>query len=79
MAVTPTQLRADLFHLLDHVLETGEPLEVRRKGRTLKIIVEQPVGKLERIKPNPNAFVGDPEDLVDFSPSEWDPDQQLAP
>ena len=79
MAVTPTQLRADLFHLLDQVLETGEPLEIKRHGRMLRLTVDQPESKLSRIKPNPDAFIGDPEDLVEFSPSEWDPDRALNP
>ena len=77
--VTPTQLRADLFHLLDRVLETGEPLEIKRNGRILKLVVEQPVDKLSRIRPRKDAFLGDPEDLIDLKVWEWDVEQNLNP
>jgi hypothetical protein len=33
--VTATDLRKDLFRILDRMAETGEVLRVRRKGRTL--------------------------------------------
>lgn len=33
MSVTPSQLRADIYRLLEEVLETGVPLEVERGGR----------------------------------------------
>ncbi len=36
--VTPTQLRANLFQILDEVLESGEPCEVIRGKRTLRIV-----------------------------------------
>lgn len=77
--MTPTQLRADLFHLLDLVLETGEPLEIRRKGRVLKIVSVDAGDKLGRIRPRRDLIVGDPEALVDPPPSEWEPDRALNP
>lgn len=39
MKITISQLRADIYNLLDHVLESEVPLEVERNGRLLKIIV----------------------------------------
>jgi len=79
VAVTPTRLRADLFHLLDQVLETGEPLEINRKGRTLRVVVDQPASKLSRIRPNPDAYVGEPEELIGSSPSEREPERTPSP
>jgi len=35
--ITPTELRKNLYQLLDRVIETGEPLRVDRKGATLVI------------------------------------------
>lgn len=65
--VTPTQLRADIYNLLDEVLETGVPLEIKKGGKKLRIV---PVGKVDKFKnliPHPNAVEGDPEDLVDIN------------
>ena len=73
MTVTASVLRKDIYHLLDQVLATGKPLEVKRKSGVVKIVAEQKPGKLERLKKN-NCIKGDPEDLVhsDWS-GEWNP------
>ena len=64
MGITPTELRKNLYRLLDEVIETGEPLEVERKGRRLRIIAEPEGGKkLDRLVKH-DCIVGDPEDLV---------------
>ncbi len=81
MAVTASQLRADVYRLLDQVLETGVPLEIERGGRRLRIVPAEPTdpagSKLERLKGrgNPDAVIGDPDDLIhmDWS-SYWNPD-----
>lgn len=81
MAVTASQLRADVYRLLDRVLETGEPLEIDRGGRRLRIVpvgADSPVGsKLERLKGrgDPEAVIGDADDLVHMDWSVfWNPD-----
>lgn len=79
-AVSASQLRQDVYNLLDQVLATGEPLEVKRKGRTLRIVPEQTGSKLDRIVPIPDLIVGDPEDLVEIDWSaEWDPERAVNP
>jgi hypothetical protein len=80
MAITASQLRQDVYRLLDHVLSTGEPLEIERKGRLLRLVPDEPVGRLSRIHVHPDAIVGDPEELVssDWS-SEWDQGRALHP
>ena len=67
-------LRADLYKLLDRVLETGEPLEIERRGRVLRIVAERKTAKLDLLKPPTGLIIGDPMDLVhmDWS-SEWKP------
>jgi hypothetical protein len=35
--IKTSNLRADIFHLLDNVIETGRPLEIERKGEILQI------------------------------------------
>lgn len=75
MTVTPSELRANLYRLLDEVLETGIPLEIERKGRHLRIVSDRPASKLDRLVPHPGTVIGDPEDLVEMDWSEyWNPD-----
>ncbi|HEX6513524.1 MAG TPA: hypothetical protein VF157_14570, partial [Chloroflexota bacterium] len=75
-----TELRQNIYQLLDRILETGEPLEVVRRGRRLRIAPEQTGSKLDRLVPHPGFMLGDPEDYVhmDWS-SYWDPDRALEP
>lgn len=40
MKCTATQLRNDIYRILDRILETGEPVEIERGGRKLKIVIE---------------------------------------
>jgi hypothetical protein len=74
-AVNPSELRANIYRLLDQVLETGIPLEVERNGRTLRIVPDQQLPKLARLRPHRDAVVGNAEDLaeLDWSGS-WDRD-----
>lgn len=75
MAVTASQLRQDVYRLLDEVLSTGTPLEIERHGRRLRIVPVDSGSKLDRIKGNPDAIVGDPDDLVHMDWSMyWNPD-----
>lgn len=49
--VSPSKLREDIYNLLDRVLETGDPLEVKRKGQTLLIVPERKKGRMQSIIP----------------------------
>jgi hypothetical protein len=73
--LTATRLRADLYRILDEILETGVPVEIERKGQRLRIEAVRPEDRLARLRPIPGLIIGDPEDLVhiDWS-SEWNPD-----
>lgn len=80
MAVSASQLRQDVYRLLDEVLRTGKPLEIERKGRILRLVPDEPRSRLDRIRAHPEVIVGDPEDLVSIDWSaEWDAEQALAP
>lgn len=71
MKVTASQLRQNVYRLLDEVLESGIPLEIERRGKVLRVVPPDPLpSKLERLIPHPEAIVGDPEDFVhiDWSP-----------
>jgi hypothetical protein len=75
MAITATKLRADIYRLLDEVLETGQPLEIERNGETLVIAPKQELSLWDRLPRREGFIVGDPDELihVDWS-SEWNPD-----
>lgn len=74
MTITPSKLRANLFKLLDQLLETGETLEVRRKGEVIKIVPPKKKSKFERLVAHPDAVDGDLENLVHMDWShEWRP------
>ena len=65
-------LRANLYRLLDRVLETGEPLEIERNGARLRIAPLVRPGRLERLRPHPGFLLGDPEEIVHLDWSgEW--------
>jgi hypothetical protein len=48
--ITPSELRKNLYKLLDQVLLTGEPIEIKRKDKVLKISVEPSKSKLDNLK-----------------------------
>lgn len=74
MVVTASALRQNIYKLLDQVLETGEPLEIERKGRRLRVVPADAQSKLASLVPHPDAIVGDPEDLVHMDwLAEWRP------
>lgn len=74
MTVTASQLRQNVYQLLDNVLETGVPLEIERKGRILEIVPRQRRSKLDNLKPRPDYLLSDPEELVHLDWSDqWRP------
>jgi hypothetical protein len=70
--VTASELRANVYKLLDEVIETGAALEVERKGRLIRIVAEAPRSKLDRLQKRPGFVRGDASSIVhlDWS-SEW--------
>jgi hypothetical protein len=72
MAYSATDLRKDIYKILDRVLETGVAAEIERNGRRLRIVPVEATPPLERLRPIPGLIVGDPALLehVDWS-GEW--------
>ena len=74
MALTASKLRENVYRVLDQVLETGEPVEIERNGRRLRIIVDPADAQtqLRRLVRRPDVVVGDSEEFVhrDWS-DEW--------
>jgi hypothetical protein len=74
MAISASQLRQDVYRLLDQVLATGRPLEIERNGQLLRITPVVASSRLERVVPRPELISGDPRDLVSLDWSgTWQP------
>lgn len=75
LATTASKLRANIYRMLDQVLETGQPLEIERNGKTLVIAPKQEQSIWDRLPRREGFIVGDPDELIhiDWS-SEWNPD-----
>ncbi len=74
MAISASQLRQDVYRLLDEVLRTGRPLEIERNGKLLRIAPVVAASRMERVVTDPELICGDPDDLIsmDWSGS-WQP------
>jgi PHD/YefM family antitoxin component YafN of YafNO toxin-antitoxin module len=75
MALSASKLRANVYRLLDEVLETGKPLEIERNGKILVISAKEKESIWDRLPRRKGAIIGDPDELIhmDWS-SEWNPD-----
>jgi hypothetical protein len=75
LATTASKLRANIYRMLDEVLETGQPLEIQRNGKTLVIAPKEQRSIWDRLPRREGFIVGDPDELIhiDWS-SEWNPD-----
>ena len=71
------KLKQDLYRVLDAVLSEGNPIEIERKGRILKIVPDESTSKLKRLEPH-DAIVGEPESIIDLDWSgEWQEEADL--
>ena len=74
-SLTATQLRRNIYQVLDEILETGIAQEVSRKGRKLLILPAEP--KRRRLEDLPRRSITNCtlDELVATSwESSWDPD-----
>lgn len=65
--VTATELRANIYKLLDEVLATGAPLEIKKGDKRLRIVPVEKADKLQNLVARPEIIQGDPDDLVNIS------------
>jgi hypothetical protein len=65
--VTPTELRKNLYNLLDQVINTGVPLQINRGGNFLQITPVEKINKLDKLVSRPDVIVGNPDDLVSIN------------
>ena len=50
--VTLTELRRNIFRLVDEALATGEPIVVKRRGRTVTVAPDAPASRGRRPAPD---------------------------
>lgn len=75
MGISASKLRANVYRLLDEVIETGRPLEIERNGKILVVAPKEQASIWDRLPRRKGFIVGDPDELIhiDWS-SEWNPD-----
>ena len=72
--ITATELRSNIYNLLDEVLASGIPIEIRKGQGRLRIIRVERIDKLQNLAKRHDVIQGDPEALVDVS---WDDEVRL--
>jgi len=74
--LTASHLRQNIFRILDEVIETGQPVEIERKGRVVRIEAKgQDKSIFEILTPHTGSIVGRPDDLVHVDWLQvWKPD-----
>ena len=78
MAFTLTKLRTHLFQVVDHLIATGDPVEIRRKGYTVKIVLAKKKDKFDNLKRHSTYVKGNSDDLVHMDWScYWDEERNL--
>jgi prevent-host-death family protein len=65
--ITVTELRGNIYKLLDEVLNTGIPIEINKGDKKLRIIPVKTKNKLQNLVSRPNVIRGNPDDLVEIS------------
>ncbi len=77
--LTLTAIRKQIYRIFDQVIETGKPVYVKLKGHIIKIDLNIPQSRTQRLFSQPirkNVVKGDPEDLVEFKAWEWSEDKK---
>lgn len=54
--ITPTELRANIYKLLDEVLETGLPLEIKKGNQRLRTVPVEQVDKFQNLIARPDVI-----------------------
>lgn len=64
--ITLTELRGNLYQLIDKTIETGIPLEIERKGHILKVSLEKTPShsKLSHLVYRPKTIINPDDDLI---------------
>ena len=72
MEITASELRTNIYKILDRVLHTGETVEIRRKNGRVMLVPSDRGHKLKRLQRRDDYMVVDPGELVHLDWSgEW--------
>lgn len=70
--LTLTALRQRLYEVVDRVIATGVPQEIERKGKRVKIVLEEGErDKFKNLKPH-HTIIGNPDDIIHIPVFAWD-------
>ncbi len=72
--VTPTELRSNIYKILDDVLNSGVPIEINKGGKLLRIVPVAKCDKLANLVSRSDVIIGNSDDLVDIS---WEKEVNL--
>ncbi len=72
--VTPTELRKNIYTILDDILNKDMPVEIIRNGRRLRIEPVERENKLKNLVRRPECMACDPGELVSVS---WEAEVKL--
>jgi hypothetical protein len=69
-----TNLRKNLFRILDKAGQTGKPIEIESKGRKFQIIALERPDRFANLQKHPDVFSGDLDSLINIDwMTEWRP------
>lgn len=75
--ITLTQLRQNLFQVVDQLLAKGETLAIERNGQTLLMVPQTSGSRLGKLKSRPLMQKGNAEDLLDLEVGAWQEEKNL--
>jgi PHD/YefM family antitoxin component YafN of YafNO toxin-antitoxin module len=76
MALTASKLRENIYKVLDQVLTTGVPVEIKRRGKSLRLIrsEDEKRDKLDQLVERPRFLRSKPQSIVHLDWSKrWRP------
>ena len=69
-----TNLRKNLFRILDEAARTGKSIEIESKGRKFRIIALERPDRFAGLQRHPDVFSGDLDSLINLDwMTEWRP------
>lgn len=74
--MTLTELRKNIYSIVEEVLSTGKTIEIQSKGRTVLLTPGHQKSKIERLTSSvgKRAIVGNPDDIINNDwEKEWQP------
>lgn len=77
--LNPTNLRANLYKIIDEIIKTGEPVEVLRNGHKIKLELDASSKDktkkfLDKLKRRPNFINANTDEELINVPHEWNHD-----